>query len=60
MTQRAEQLRGFDPEFLQKFVAERQAAADQFQRDAAKAQREADAGRKLLKRLKGATNGQRS
>lgn len=50
MTQRAEILKGFDPEFLAEFVAQKQAEADQHQRLAAQAQREADAGRKLQKR----------
>lgn len=50
MTQRAEQLRGFDPAFLAQFARDRQAAADEYQRQAARAQREADAARKELKR----------
>jgi hypothetical protein len=52
MTQRAQALKGFDPEFLQRFAERRQAAANEHQRQAAQAQREADAARKELKRIK--------
>lgn len=50
-------LRGFDMPFLERFARERQAQADEMQRRAAMAQREADAARKMVKRMKEARRG---
>lgn len=53
------QFKGFDDEFLTQFAAQQQRHADDLQRQAAGAQRAADAARKeIRRRKKGDTDGQ--